>query len=93
MYSLEERTLTGTWYTTELVEALDKGYRIAEIYEVWHFNCSSDTLFSDYIKMHPRQKQEALGFPHWCTDKLKKKNTEQYIKEFRERHVSASKQD
>jgi hypothetical protein len=33
----EERTLTGTWVTDELKKALEKGYVVQRIYEVWHF--------------------------------------------------------
>ena len=33
----EDRSLTGTWVTIELFEALDRGYKLLEVYEVWHF--------------------------------------------------------
>jgi hypothetical protein len=33
----EERGLLGTWTTNELSKAVEKGYSIMEIYEVWHF--------------------------------------------------------
>jgi hypothetical protein len=32
-----ERSLTGTWVTFELHKALEMGYRLDQIYEVWHF--------------------------------------------------------
>ncbi|XP_055339082.1 uncharacterized protein LOC129588742 [Paramacrobiotus metropolitanus] len=32
-----ERVLTGTWCTPEINEALDRGYIVTRIYEVWHF--------------------------------------------------------
>ena len=34
----EERALTGTWVTMELQKALQIGYRVVKIYEVWHFD-------------------------------------------------------
>jgi hypothetical protein len=34
----EERSLTGTWVTDELKKALEKGYVVQRIYEVWHFD-------------------------------------------------------
>ena len=33
----EQRTMTGTWWTPELQKAVEKGYRILKIHEVWHF--------------------------------------------------------
>ena len=34
----EEISLTGTWVTDELKKALEKGYVVQRIYEVWHFD-------------------------------------------------------
>ena len=34
----EERALMGTWVTLELKQALDKGYKLLQTYEVWHFD-------------------------------------------------------
>ncbi|XP_059574129.1 olfactory receptor 14A16-like [Alligator mississippiensis] len=33
----EERVLLGTWCTPELNKGITKGYKVAKIYEVWHF--------------------------------------------------------
>lgn len=32
-----ERLFTGTWCTPELLEAVEQGYRVVKIHEVWHF--------------------------------------------------------
>ena len=32
-----DRTLRGTWCTPELVKAVEKGYTLIKIHEVWHF--------------------------------------------------------
>ncbi|KAG8141380.1 hypothetical protein E2320_007003 [Naja naja] len=66
LHNDEERALTGTWCTVELNVAVEKGYRIAEIYEVWHFERKTKNLFSEYINVHLRQKQEASGYADWC---------------------------
>ena len=44
-----ERSLRGTWYTPEILKALDKGYRLLQIHEVWHFPPSQQRtgLFAD----------------------------------------------
>ena len=33
----EERAIIGTWCTPEIVKAVDKGYTILRMYEVWHW--------------------------------------------------------
>jgi hypothetical protein len=43
----EVRVLLGTWTTDEVSKALEKGYFIMEIYEVWHFKEKSNNLFKD----------------------------------------------
>ena len=53
-----ERALTRTWCTDEISLALRKGYRILEIYEVWHFDETSDTLFKGYVKDFMKIKLE-----------------------------------
>ncbi|XP_061192292.1 uncharacterized protein LOC133200521 [Saccostrea echinata] len=62
----QERSLTGTWVTTELHKALDMGYTLERIYEVWHFSQSSRDLFRSYIDTFLKIKQEASGFPPDC---------------------------
>lgn len=88
--SLEERVLIGTWCTPEIDMAILKGYTILKIYEVYHFNDSSqyDTvsctggLFTPFVNTFLKIKQEASGFPAEC-------NTEEsrwkYIKDYREK--------
>ncbi|XP_062611929.1 uncharacterized protein LOC134273736 [Saccostrea cucullata] len=61
-----ERSLTGTWVTTELHKALDMGYTLERIYEMCHFKQSSQELFKDYINTFLKIKQEASGFPPDC---------------------------
>jgi len=37
-HSPEERALLGTWCTPELNKAIEKGYQILHIHEIWNFN-------------------------------------------------------
>ena len=39
-------------------KAIEKGYRITKIYEVWHFYKTSNTLFRGYVKNFMRIKME-----------------------------------
>ena len=34
----EDIRFPGTWVTIELFVALDRGYKLLDVYEVWHFS-------------------------------------------------------
>ena len=55
---------TGVWFTEEIYLAMEHGYRVVEIYEVFHFKESerSDTLFRGYMSFFLRMKQESEGW-------------------------------
>lgn len=78
-HSTEERSLTDTWTTIELEIAIEKGYVIVYIYEVWHFKEQSNELFQEYIKKFLKIKQEASGWPAECETEEKKRN---YLNEY-----------
>ena len=63
----EERALTGTWCTPELEKALEKGYRLQHIHQVYHFKESRVGLFGDYINTWLKLKEEASEYPAHCT--------------------------
>ncbi|XP_078531047.1 uncharacterized protein LOC144817954 [Lissotriton helveticus] len=75
----EQRMLTGTWCTIEVQAALDKGYRLGRVHEVWHFKRTTTRLFSRYINLFLRDKQEASGYPEWCTSQAAK---QKYIDDY-----------
>ena len=72
-HSSDERTFTGTWCTNEIALALGKGYRIIEIYEVWHFSKTTDTLFKGYVRDFMKIKMESLEPPKQDIGVFKKK--------------------
>ena len=77
----EERAILGTWCHVELMKAIEKGYEVLEIHEVWHWEETTDELFKDYVDMYLKIKQEASGYPKHCvTDEQK----QQYIVEYYE---------
>jgi hypothetical protein len=57
-------TLTGTWGTQELNLAIRNGYKVTQIYEVYHWSASerSDTSLRGYIAFFMQMKQEAEGW-------------------------------
>ncbi|XP_048729914.2 uncharacterized protein LOC125647269 [Ostrea edulis] len=69
-HSDSERSLTGTWVTTELHKALELGYHLDRIHEVWRLEKTSQGVFRSYIdtflKIKQEAKQEASGFPDHC---------------------------
>ena len=69
----ERRMMSGTWSTVELQKALELGYRLVEISEVYHYPETSQYnkatgehgLFSQFIDFFLRIKQEASDYPDW----------------------------
>ena len=77
----EERAILGTWCHVELMKAIEKGYEVLEIHEVWHWEETTDQLFKEYVNMYLKIKQEASGYPKHCvTDEQK----QQYIDDYYE---------
>lgn len=73
--------------TDEVKKALEMGYKLLQIHEVWHFDQISqynpDTktggLFTKYVNTFLKLKQEASGWPDWCkTEPDKHKYIELY---------------
>jgi len=56
-----DRSFIGTWATIEINEAIARGYKILEIFEVWHFDSSTD-LWRNYINDFMKIKLETS--PH-----------------------------
>ncbi|CAC5422865.1 unnamed protein product [Mytilus coruscus] len=88
LHSETERAITGTWVTDELKKAVEKEYVVEKIYEVWHFdnveqydmNSKEGGIFTEYINMFLKMKQEASGWPSWCeTEEDKQKYIHAYL--------------
>ncbi|XP_071503405.1 uncharacterized protein [Diadema antillarum] len=73
-HSDEERALLSTWVSEELKKAVELGYKIVDIYEVWHYprktkynpETKKGGLFSEYIDLFLKVKQESSGWPSEC---------------------------
>jgi len=65
-HSKNERQLIGTWTTDEVNKALEKGYIITKIYEVWHFEEKSTDLFKDYVNNFIKIKLESSKHNYSC---------------------------
>ena len=75
----EERTLTSTWCSPELEKAVELGYQVQYIYEVWHFPETCQGLFKDYVNTWLKIKQEASG---WPKDNMTEEEKQTYIQKY-----------
>ena len=67
-HSPDQRSLTSTWTTIELKEALKRGYIIEQIYSVIHYpeEMKDKEPFADYIRMWLKIKTESSKLPDSC---------------------------
>ena len=42
---------------------MDLGYKVIQVFEVWHWEERSDQLFREYVDTFLRAKMEASGWP------------------------------
>ncbi|XP_041351271.1 uncharacterized protein LOC121370216 [Gigantopelta aegis] len=89
-HSDEERNITGTWCIPEILKAMEKGYQVITVYEVYHWpettqynpTTRDGGLFAEYINTFLKLKQEASGWPEWC---LTDEDKDQYIRQYRDK--------
>ena len=75
----EQRALTSTWCSPELHKAVELGYQVQYIYEVWHFPDTCKGLFADYVNTWLKIKQEASGWPE---DNMTEQQKQTYIQNY-----------
>jgi hypothetical protein len=84
-----DRAICGTWTSPELRHALGRGYRVIEYHEAWHFENTEiydkankqGGLWTAYVNLWLKLKQQASGFPLDCQTEVDK---QKYIDEYRE---------
>jgi G:T-mismatch repair DNA endonuclease (very short patch repair protein) len=64
-HSDEQRALYGTWTSVEVHKALEHGYKILAVYEVYHYP-HSKKIFDLYVDTFMKLKQESSGVPKNC---------------------------
>jgi hypothetical protein len=97
-HDVEERALEGTWVIDEVLKAVEKGYQILHIYEIWKYSVevfnktTGETgLFTEMMNTFIKIKQEASDWPEDCTSEERK---QKYISDFFEKkalHLSTIK--
>ena len=80
----QQRQMTGTWCTEELKVAVEKGYRIIHIHEVWHWpeDQRKTGLFRPYVNKFLKAKQESSGYP---SDVVTEEQKTEYVAEYEKR--------
>lgn len=87
----EDRALKGTWVADEIRRALDTGYTILDVYEIWEYEVTqynprtkTGGLFVRYINTFLKLKQEASGWPADCAEDEPdyQENRERYLNEY-----------
>ena len=80
----EQRTLHGTWCTPEIQKAVELGYTLIKIHEVWHFPPEQRQvgLFAKYVDTWLKIKQESAGYPAWAVTRQEKA---QYVRQYKEK--------
>ena len=78
-HSREERVLLGTWCTPEIEKAIEMGYELLDVHEVWNFEKSEGGLFAEYVDAWLKIKTEASGWPSDCDTEEKKRD---YLRRF-----------
>ena len=84
IHNEHERSLIGTWTSIEVNKAIEYGYRMCEIYEIYHYS-RQEKHFSEYVNCFLKIKQEAIGFPPECYDSdggLNDEKIDKYIKDY-----------
>ena len=76
-HSDSERSITGLWTIAEMEKALEKGYKIAKIYEVLHFGDCSTELWKEYITKFLKIKLESSEFT--CSEEEYRKKRQESL--------------
>jgi hypothetical protein len=86
--SVADRALTATWVLDEIRLAVQKGYKVIQIYEVYEYRVTQYNpqtrlggIFAEYIDTFLKLKAEASGYPDWVRSS---DDENRYIREFSE---------
>lgn len=80
-HTREQRMLRGTWCTPEMQKAVEKGYELIKIHEVFHFKPENRRtgLFAEYVNKWLKLKQESAG---WRSDCDTEEEKAEYIRNY-----------
>lgn len=64
---------------TRVTSRMDVGYKVFDIYEVWHWKEQRKGLFAEYINEFLKEKMEPSGWPSICYDEETKNAFEREV--------------
>lgn len=86
---VSDRQFSGTWVVDELRKAVEHGYQIENVTEIYQYEMiqydrehNKDGLFNKYVDKFLKEKQEASDYPHDCQSDEEK---DAYIQEYFEK--------
>jgi len=86
-HSEKGRCIVGTWVVDEVRKAVEMGYIVKEVFEFWEYKVTcfdkgsnSGGLFTEYVNMFLKLKQESSGYPSWVQSE---EDRDRYIDEYR----------
>ena len=92
---VEGRSFWGTFATPEVKLALENGYRVIDVAEIWSWSRAkrSVTLFKEYIDNFLKIKMEASGWPKTCRceEKMNSDSSTEMICEHKRRYLQEMK--
>jgi hypothetical protein len=83
----EDRAWIGTWCIPELEKAIELGYEVQKIYEIYHWNVTKvinkdfgeNGLFGEYVNTFLKLKEEASG---WPAERTTEEDREHFLQEY-----------
>ena len=81
-HSDEERCICGTCELDDVRKAVEMGYGLIVVFEIWDFDkdTNSGGMFAEYVNIFLKLKQESSGYPFWVQSEEDK---DRYIEDYR----------
>lgn len=94
----EDRIIEGTWLSDELKTAVEFGYIVKKVYEIWHYKITqydeatkTGGLFAQYVNQFFKFKTLASGYPADCNTEEER---DRYVEKLsREEGIELRKED
>ncbi|KAL7292593.1 hypothetical protein TKK_0013725 [Trichogramma kaykai] len=81
----EERSFRGVWVSVEIQKAVQLGYKVLDVFEIWKYETTQYVqdrneggIFAEYMNAFYQEKATASGFP---SDNMTESEKDEYIRE------------
>ena len=76
-----ERSWIDIYTSIDIERGQERGYKILEFMEIWHYHNGGSKIFKDFILNIVRRKLECSGFPLSCESEESKRDYVGFLKE------------